>query len=287
MRLLFIITSLFCSIVSLSVFFTFRAQRNLVYPKLATNKIESLNDFNKQFSYFPNITATAIPIQALRATFALNEGKFSLGDSLLDIAEKDNPYIGYSEYIKAKTYYALANIDSATFYAERAFKKWPKSIDNYTMYLKTLAFQGDTLAIVKAFDYIDDIFKDRTLYSDEFVNYYALAKVKFLISKYPDGKPIKAEDLKGRWIKCYEYEGGKIQYDSLTQITFDNNYMKSSSSNSYRYELNKDTLLLYSTKNNILITKSLLKYSESHNTLILTSDPRTKGVDQFFKKIIN
>ena len=61
--------------------------------------------------------------------------------------------------------------------------------------------------------------------------------------------------------------------------------MKSSSSNAYRYELNKDTLLLYSTKNNTLITKSLLKYSESYNTLILTSDPRTKGVDQFFKKI--
>lgn len=287
MRLIVIFVSLLCSFVCLSVFFTFRAQRNLIYPDQASKKITSYEEFNNQFSYFPNITGAAIPIEALRGTFALNEGMFALGDSLLDIAEKDNPYIGYTEFVKSKTYYALGMIDSSTYYAERAFKKWPKSIDNFTMYLKTLAFKGDTLAIVSAFDYIDDIFRDRTPYSKEFINYYARAKLKFLISNYPDSKPINVNDLNGSWIKCYEYEGGKIQYDSLTKITFDKKVMKSSSSNLYRYELQNDTLYLYSEKTNRLITKSLLRYSESYNTLILTSDPKTKDVAQFFKKIIN
>jgi tetratricopeptide (TPR) repeat protein len=209
MRYLFVFLSLMCSAVMFSTFLTFRAQRNLLRPDETSNRINSLNEFNNQFSYFPNITATSIPIQALRASFAISEGKFVLGDSLLDLAEKDNPYIGYTEYIKAKTYYGLGNIDSSIFYAERAFKKWPKSIDNFTMYLKTLAFKGDTLAIVSAFDYIDDIFRDRAPYSNEFINYYARAKLKFLISTYPDSKPINAKDLSGRWIKCYEYEGGK------------------------------------------------------------------------------
>ena len=270
-----------------STFLTFKAQKNLLRPDESSNRINTLKEFNDQFSYFPNITATSIPIQALRASFAINEGKFALADSLLDLAEKDNPYIGYTEYIKAKTYFGLGNIDSSTFYAEKAFKKWPKSIDNFTMYLKTLAFKGDTLAIVSAFDYIDDIFRDRAPYSNEFINYYANAKLKYLISNYPDSKPINVNDLNGSWIKCYEYEGGKIQYDSLTKITFDNKFMKSSSSNLYKYELQNDTLYLYSVKTNRLITKSLLRYSESYNTLILTSDPRTNRVDQFFKKTEN
>lgn len=285
MRILLIFTSLITILISLSVFFTFRAQFNLFYPELAKKKIETLDEFNTQFSYFPNITAAAIPIQAIRGGFAINEGKYQLGDSLLDLAEKDNPYIGYTEYIKAKTYYALGNIDSSTFYAERAFKKWPKSLDNYIMYLKTLAFKGDTLAIVKAFDYIDEIFKDRKVYSKEFVNYYTNAQLKYLITKYEDRVAVNLKLLKGSWVKCYEYEGGKIQYDNTSRIAFKNNKMTSTNGVIYDITLESDTLNILSSTSKKLITKNLIYFSNKFQTLILVSDPRTKKVEQFFKKI--
>lgn len=284
MRVFITLISFFCVVVSFSVFFTFKAQFNLFYPDKASTKIESLNEFNNQFSYFPNITAAAIPINAIKGGFAINERKYKLGDSLLDIAEKDNPYIGYTEYIKAKTFYALGNIDSSTFYAEKAFKKWPKSLDNYTMYLKTLAYQGDTLAIVEAFDYIDEIFKDRKIYSKEFVNYYTNAQLKYLITKYDDRSLISLSDLSGTWVKSFEYEGGKVQYDNSVRITFNQNQMISSSGVVYDVEQNSDTLNIFSSKSKKLITKNLVYYSKKYQTMILVSDPRTEKVEQFFKK---
>ena len=284
MRIFFILICLICTLVSLSVFFTARAQFNLFYPDKASTKIETLEEFDKQFSLFPNITFAAIPINAIRGTFAINEKKFTYGNDLLNKAQKDNPYIGYTEYVKAKTYFAIGNIDSSRYYAEKAFKKWPKSIDNYTMYLKTLAFEGDTLGIVDAFDFIDDIFRDRSQYAKEFVNFYTNAQLKYLVTEYEDRTNISSDSLQGTWVKCYEYEGGKVQFDNSVRIIFQNNQLISSDNVKYNFMVLNDTLSLYTIPSNNLITKNLISYSTKYNSLILTSDPRTKKVEQFFKK---
>ena len=285
MRYLFILITFFCFLVSLSVYFTFKAQFNLFYEDRASKKILTLEDFESQFSLFPNITATSIPIPAIRAVFATNEKKFILADSLLSKADIINPYIGYSDYVKSLNYYAFGNIDSSTYYARKAFIKWPKSPDNYKQYLKTLAYVGDTIGIVNAYGQIDSIFKDRSYYSKEFINFYNIARLKFLITDYKDRSSIKLTDLNGTWMKCFEYEGGKIQYDSLVKISFNNGKMIGSSGDVYNFKLINDSLSIYAESTGKLIVTNLLEFSKEYNTLILTPEVRSKKVEQFFKKI--
>jgi len=281
----FLVILAFASIVvSFSVFQSFRAFRNLKYPELTDNKIETLDDFNSQFSYFPNITGSSIPVDALRASFAFNEKYFAMADDLLSKASEVNPYIGYSEFIKAKAFYALGNIDTATYYAKMAFQKWPKSLSNYTMYLKTLAFKGDTTSIQDAYLSINDVFRDRKPYSKEFVNYHSLAKLKYLITEYSDRRNINKEFILGSWIKSYEFTDGRVKSDSTVKLNFDKLFMTASNGVKYLYNIKRDTLYLYSYPANRLITKSGIQYSDQYETLILSYDPKTNVVEQFLKR---
>ena len=284
MKYLFIFASLITLFICGSVYLTYKAQFNLFFPKLALDPINSLDEFDSQFSYFPNITPTALPIKALRAAYALNQKDYYLGNKLLIEAQIDNPYIGFPELVRARAYYDQGNIDSATYYSELAFIKWPKSFDNFKFYLKTLAYQGDTLAIVDAYSKIEDVFRDRVKFGDEFINSYSNAKVKYLITNYPDMSDVDPFFLEGTWNKAFDFEGGKVRYDSLIKLTFKNNILISSNNVEFNYNLVQDTLYVYSKTNNKLLSKNLLKFSKKYSTLILTSDPRAKKVEQFFKK---
>lgn len=283
MRFVVFFFSLFSVYISLSVFLNFRAQLKVIYPDRSDFKITSLEQFNKEFTQFPNISVATIPIDAYRARYAVAVD-FDLANELLSKSEKINPYIGYTEYLKAQIFFALGNIDSSTFYAEKAFIKWPKSIDNYKMYLKTLAFQGDSTRIVSAYGIIEDVFRDRSEYAEEFINSLANAKLKFLVVDYSDRESITKDNLQGTWMKAFDYQGGTIQYDTLVKINFSGDSMISSSGSPLKFDLKNDTLSVYSANRKVLLTKSVVRYSKEYQTLIITNDPRTKKVEQFFKK---
>ena len=285
MRYFFILFSVFSVLVSLSVFLTFKAQMSLTYPDIAENKITTLQEFDNQFSFFPNITSAAIPIDALRASFAFTENKIGLANDLLTQSIIVNPYIGYSEYVKAQAFYALGNIDSSLFYAKQSFVKWPKSLSNYKMYLKTLAFKGDTTGIQSAYNSISAVFKDRKPYSKEFINYYSKAKLKYLITDYSDKKNVLKESLYGSWIKSYEFLGGRVKHDSTKVISFNKSYMIATNGTKFRYYIQNDSLLLHSFLNNQFLTKNSIYFSKEFNTLIITSSSKENTIDQFFKKI--
>mgnify|MGYP001063206612 FL=1 len=283
MRYLVFILSLFSVYISISVYINFRVQLKVLYPDRSDSKITSLNQFNEEITMFPNITVATIPIDAYRARYAVAVD-FDLATEYLTKSEKINPYVGYTEYLKAQIYFALGNIDSSTFYAEKAFIKWPKSFDNYKMYLKTLAFQGDSTGIVSAYGIIEDVFRDRSEYAEEFINSLANAKLKFLIVDYSDRESITKDNLQGTWMKAFDYQGGKIQYDTLVKINFSGDSMISSSGSPLKFDLMNDTLSIYSANRKVLLTKSVVRYSKEFQTLIITNDPRTKKVEQFFKK---
>ena len=285
MKYLLIFFSALISLVCCSVFLTYRAQFNLFYPDLANKPIKSLDDFDDQFSLFPNISPTALPLKALRAAYALNQGNYILGDKLLTEAQNDNPYIGFPELVKARTFYDQGNIDSSSHYAKLAFTKWPKSTENYKFYLKTLSYQGDTLGIVEAYSQIEDVFRDRKKFGDEFINAYSNAIIKYLIKDYPDRDNINPSLLQGTWQQAFDFEGGQVRYDTLVNLTFNNNILISSNKDKFNFNLVNDTLFIYSRVNNNLLTKNVVKYSNNYCTLILVSDPRANKVEKFFKKV--
>ena len=257
------------------------------FEKNPDKQLKTIEEFDKNFSYFPNITVTAIPIDGLRLAYYLqNPQAQAKAQQLSKLATLANPYIGYSDYVLARHYYFKGNIDSSTFYAEKAFTLWPKSIDNYKMYNQVLAFKGDTLGVLSAYESIQDIFRDRTKYGDMFIKYYTFAKVKYLIKSYPDESFIEYDNLNGRWQQIHEYEDGKVTYeDNFIEFDTSKDFINF---NDIRYFTSKsnDSLSLFSLSDrNYKITSLLVRFSDSLKTLTIKYDPKSNQPESFFKKV--
>ena len=278
---------LFTFLVSTSVLITFRGLYVMRFEKDKKKQINTIEEFEDSFSYFPNITVTAIPIDGLRLAYYLQNPRLrSKASSIAKKAIEANPYLGYSDFVLARHYYAIGNIDSSLYYAKKAFTLWPKSIDNYKMYNQALAFNGDTLGILSAYESIEDIFRDRTKYGDMFIKYYTFAKVKYLIKSYPDESFIDYNKLNGRWQQIHEYEGGKVTYED-NYIEFDTNedFVKFNETGYYMRK-NIDSVNLYSLSDKAYkVTSLLVKFSESFNTLTIKYDSKSNQPESFYKKI--
>jgi tetratricopeptide (TPR) repeat protein len=109
-----------------------------------------VNLINDISSVYPSITATGLPIDALKANYYLNNTDTIL--TLLSRASKANPYIMYPEYLKSKVYYQLNDIDSTIFYAKKAFNGLPLNEYHAVNYLQLLKIKKDTFEIQRVFD---------------------------------------------------------------------------------------------------------------------------------------
>jgi tetratricopeptide (TPR) repeat protein len=115
-----------------------------------------LNDFNKQkfvtsLDYiesidddYPNITATALPIKAIKANYYTND---SVVSRLLDLSIKDNPYIKYPQALKSIRFKDQGLLDSSLYFARDAFNAIPNNELHAIAYLSILTTLKDTIAM--------------------------------------------------------------------------------------------------------------------------------------------
>lgn len=239
--------------------------------------------------YIPNVGVTTLPISSLKAPYVINSNQQEAYD-LLKSGNNENPYIFYSEYILSTYFMQLKMFDSARFYAKKAFYNWPKNLDHYKMYNKTLIASKDTIGLLDAYDYVNSTFLEKEGYANEFIDSYSNALLRFLVYEYDDMKKISKKELLGDWQQIYEFETGRIQYLNKA-IRFDSLYFYNQSSK-YLFKIKNDTLLqLRFITNNKMISEIPIYYSDSLKTLILKNIPIEANVDnpkmqdQFFKKI--
>lgn len=232
---------------------------------------------------FPNITVTSIPIKAIIANYYFVYGSPKEAVKYIDESSKINPHIFFPEFLKAKYFFNNAEFDSAHYYAKKAFYGWPKNLEHYKLYNKTLEQRKDTLEIMNAFVSINKYFYDNSAYKENFIDSYTNAKLRFMISSYIDEATISIDDLKGNWQKVYEFEGGQIT--KLTDmLSFSDSTF--SSSEKYYFTKNIDTInLFFLNQRNIPISKVIVKYSDQYNTLILKQVDSTLANDSFYKRI--
>ena len=232
---------------------------------------------------FPNITVTSIPIKAIIANYYFVYGSPKEAVKYIDESSKINPHIFFPEFLKAKYFFNNAEFDSAHYYAKKAFYGWPKNIEHYKLYNKTLEQRKDTLEIMNAFASINKYFYDNSAYKENFIDSYTNAKLRFMISSYKDEATISIDNLKGNWQKVFEFEGGQITTLNDTLSISDSIF---SSSEKYYFTKNIDTInLFFLNQRNIPISKVIVKYSDQYNTLILKQVDSTLANDSFYKRI--
>ena len=100
----------------------------------------------------PNITVTTIPMKSIKARYYENAKKYDKALALLDQGVAANPYLFYSENLKAQIFLKQGKIDSAFVNARKAFYGLPKNGLHASVYAQVLQLKRDKEALNKAFD---------------------------------------------------------------------------------------------------------------------------------------
>jgi O-antigen ligase len=103
------------------------------------------------FPAIPNISVTTLPIESMKARYYYRDKKYDEALALLDKGTKANPYIYYSEFLKAALYFSTDRMDSAYKYGKLSFYNWPRASNYYRNFIAILGKQKDTTEIKKAF----------------------------------------------------------------------------------------------------------------------------------------
>lgn len=287
-RFFLLLFSLFTVIISYFTFKSFRLQRIIMQDDFVTSTSFSEEDID-DFPLIPNITTTTVPIESIKARYYFISGNFDKALTSLDYGSKVNPHIFFSEFLRATYYLNIKNLDSAYFYSKKSLYGWPKNLNHYTLFNKILSAKKDTLEIFETYKYINKVFNAGEAHHKSFIDSYSDAKLAYLIYEYKDAQKVSVKQLFGEWQQVYESEDGSILKIN-NKFKIDKNFF-TSDSNTYKYKLINDTLNLYFSSNDKLISQIPIYYSPSYSTLIfknvirdVVSDNPDRQ-DQFFKKI--
>jgi Tfp pilus assembly protein PilF len=143
-----------CGYISYSNFISLRLQSDLIrefnenkYTDATLSKVLNRKDF-----LFPNLTATAMPLNVFYARYYHMSNDNITALKMLNTPLNDNPYLYTYETLKATIFQSLGVNDSALFYSKKAFYGLPGNAVNFELYVKSLLRLKDTLNIKKAFD---------------------------------------------------------------------------------------------------------------------------------------
>ena len=144
----------------------------------------------------PNITVTTLPIKSIKARYYFENKKYDKALSLLNEGTSANPYVFYSENLKAQIFLKQGKIDSALVNAKKAFIGLPNNMLHAGIFVKTLNLKKDINEVKEALNGLSLIsnkeiwFNFLIIYSQikpsgdkEFVKY-----IDQMIKKYPADK---------------------------------------------------------------------------------------------------
>jgi hypothetical protein len=272
-RLLLFFALLFSAYISFQVFISMRVQLDIDTQMSAKTFQVPYDEIESLFPYFPNISVTTIPLSAYKAYLYFTYSDVNKALSTLDNSENVNPYIFFNESLKSQIFTKINNLDSALYYAKKAFYGWPKNIDHYTRYSELLVTAKDTLEILNAFDHIDSLFYDRSQYGETFITSLAKAKLSY-IANYDSTTTISKEFLYGKWKSVIEFENGSFITKSNNVLEFDTSRYTDKDL-LYGYQFKRDTIFLNPILNpSFIITKIGVRYSSKFNTLLLYPSQR-------------
>jgi O-antigen ligase/Tfp pilus assembly protein PilF len=100
----------------------------------------------------PNITVTTIPMKSIKARYYFNAKKYDKALALINEGIPANPYLFFSENLKAQIFLQQGKIDSAHVNARKAFYGLPKNGLHASIYAQTLQIKKDRSETLKVFE---------------------------------------------------------------------------------------------------------------------------------------
>ena len=267
-KFLLLFLLLFTTYITYQVFVSMRVQYELESHMGSNSANIAYDDIETLFPHFPNISVATIPLSAYKAYFYFTYSDINKALSTLDNSENVNPHIFFNEHLKSQIFFKINNLDSALYYAKKAFYGWPKNIEHYKNYNKLLVLNKDTTEILNAFDHIDSLFYDRSQYGDSFITSFARAKLSY-VANYDSTSIIKKESLYGKWKSVIEFEDGTYSEKNPNFLVINEfNYIDNNIS--YEYKFKEDTIFLNPISNpSYIISKLGVRYSAKYHSLLM------------------
>ena len=104
----------------------------------------------------PNITVTTIPMKSIKARYYFNAKKYDKAIKLLNEGIPANPYLFFSENLKAQIFLKQNKIDSAFVNARKAFYGLPKNALHASTYAQAISLKRDLNSAKKVFEVLSD-----------------------------------------------------------------------------------------------------------------------------------
>ncbi len=104
----------------------------------------------------PNITVTTIPMKSIKARYYFNAKKYDKAIELLNEGIPANPYLFFSENLKAQIFLKQNKIDSAFVNARKAFYGLPKNALHASTYAQAISLKRDLNAAKKVFEVLSE-----------------------------------------------------------------------------------------------------------------------------------
>lgn len=286
---------IFFSFLIVCIFFLYlsykssQAQLLIINDSSNSQRTLSFNQVDSLLNGYPNITASALPVDIWRVQYLLWEGNTQEAQKFVKTAHNVNPYVHVSDYLQGLIFDSQGNIDSAYYYSKRAFEGWPKNITHYNSYLDVLEKKRDTISLIKAFQYLDSSLKLRPKYIRRFYSSFNKIKLSFLITFFEDEDDLKYSDVIGnKYERGYVFPNNQVIRDTTLSYTFkSSSIISNQNGDEFLYKIDKDSLLFYYKRDpKKPIVKYFTKFSPSRNTLIFRNVMYEKGKfqDQFFIK---
>ncbi len=93
----------------------------------------SPQEINRLSTNYPSLNNTAIPFKSFLGAYYITNDSIEKGIKFLEEGEKENPFLGYEDMLRAKLYETFGAKDSFEFYARKAVKKLPNVAAHFVL----------------------------------------------------------------------------------------------------------------------------------------------------------
>lgn len=185
---IFVALGIFTSYFSYATFKSFQFENDTIIDlaQVDSPRKYTYTDIVNRIPRFPNVANNSQPYIEVAAIYALNEKRYEQALNYFNQSEKINPYTGRSSFYKYRLYKETQKLDSAAFYARKAFDTRPRNEDYYLSALVVEANAKDTTAILKIHNRYTQYVKDPSVWIN---TSSALAQ-----SRYPNNYILKFID---------------------------------------------------------------------------------------------
>ena len=154
--LLVIVLMIFSSKITHTTYESLKGQMFLLRDFNSSKYSIAMDKIDNITPDLPNITVTTIPMKSIKARYYFNAKKYNKAIELLNEGIPANPYLFFSENLKAQIYLKQNKIDSALINAKKAFYGLPKNALHASTFAQTLAVKKDVIETKKAFEVLSE-----------------------------------------------------------------------------------------------------------------------------------